>query len=184
MSAIFRDAALDKLDDDEVISLGAYSPWSRHKMFGGTGDNYPKHSGLILDVKSGHLAPIGDFAKLIADMLGDDIVLCYVPSHDPGKVSSGIRKVATKVAELGRHVDGTGVLVRVEKIAKLTGGGDRSMDVHLRSIKLELPDVIRGRRVLVLDDVTTSGNSLRACRHLAIESGARRVKLLALGKTS
>lgn len=37
--------------------------------------------------------------------------------------------------------------------------------------------------VLVVDDVTTSGNSLYACRDILMEHGAKRVALLALGQT-
>ena len=37
--------------------------------------------------------------------------------------------------------------------------------------------------VLLMDDITTSGNSLYACKNILIESGADTVEMFALGKT-
>jgi len=37
--------------------------------------------------------------------------------------------------------------------------------------------------VILLDDVTTTGNSLRACRDILLENGADYVMMFALGKT-
>lgn len=42
---------------------------------------------------------------------------------------------------------------------------------------------ITGEVILVVDDVTTSGNSLYACRDILMNHGASRVALLALGQT-
>ena len=36
---------------------------------------------------------------------------------------------------------------------------------------------------MLLDDITTSGNSLLACRDILIANGAKRVEMLALGRT-
>ncbi len=55
--------------------------------------------------------------------------------------------------------------------------------MHLNSIRVERAEEIRGRRVLVLDDVMTTGDTLRSCRQLLLEAGARGVTCLALTKT-
>ena len=39
-------------------------------------------------------------------------------------------------------------------------------------------------RVLLIDDVATSGNSLRACRDILLKNGAKKVYMLALGRTA
>lgn len=54
----------------------------------------------------------------------------------------------------------------------------------MNSIRVEHAELIQGREVLLLDDVTTSGNSLVACRQLLLEAGAARVKYMALGRTT
>lgn len=60
----------------------------------------------------------------------------------------------------------------------------RDKGVHLDSFAVN-PDVpVADEVVLVVDDVTTSGNSLYACRDILLAHGAKRVALLALGQTT
>ncbi len=42
---------------------------------------------------------------------------------------------------------------------------------------------VEGEDVLLLDDITTSGNSLLACRDILIANGAKRVEMLVIGRT-
>ncbi len=41
---------------------------------------------------------------------------------------------------------------------------------------------IKGDIVLLMDDVTTTGNSLYACKQILLERGADSVEMFALGK--
>lgn len=41
---------------------------------------------------------------------------------------------------------------------------------------------ITGDIVLLMDDVTTTGNSLYACREILLQAGADHVEMFALGK--
>lgn len=43
--------------------------------------------------------------------------------------------------------------------------------------------LIKGKNVLLLDDVRTTGNSLSACKQVLEEAGALTVQCLALGQT-
>jgi len=43
--------------------------------------------------------------------------------------------------------------------------------------------VVKGRQVLLLDDVTTTGTSLKAGKYLIERAGAKIVALLALART-
>ncbi len=73
-------------------------------------------------------------------------------------------------------------LQRKQPIAKLAGGGNRDKGVHYRSIgTLDAMDV-SGDIVLLMDDVTTTGNSLIACRDILLEHGAKTVEMFALGR--
>ncbi len=56
--------------------------------------------------------------------------------------------------------------------------------MHLGSISVVKAHLIRGRQVLLLDDIVTTGNSFRACRMLLEQNGATLVKCLALAQTS
>ncbi len=65
---------------------------------------------------------------------------------------------------------------------KLATGGRRDKDIHLRIIgTLEEMD-ITGDVVLLMDDVTTTGNSLIACKEILINNGAKTVEMFALGR--
>lgn len=69
-----------------------------------------------------------------------------------------------------------------QSIDKLAWGGNRSKEVHLKTISTMNEVDIIGDIVLLMDDVTTTGNSLYACREILLERGAKCVKMFALGK--
>jgi predicted amidophosphoribosyltransferase len=77
----------------------------------------------------------------------------------------------------------TGRLVRHTAIDKQARGGARSVEQHLRTIRVERADLIIGRKVLLLDDVTTTGKSPEACRKLLLDAGVASVKCCAYRKS-
>lgn len=166
-----------------IAVYGDYLPWSAHKEMGGDGSNYPEHSGRILDLKDGKDGAATHFAEMIEPELADNIVIATVPSHDPQKVGGGLKTLAATLAKSGGRVDASDCLVRDKKIDKLAHGGDRSKDVHLKSISVAKPDLIKGKDVLLLDDVTKTGNSLTACKEKLLKAGARSVLCGTIGKT-
>lgn len=62
-------------------------------------------------------------------------------------------------------------------------GGSRDIRVQLDSIGVNPDMTIDGDVVLIVDDVTTSGASLEACKEILLERGAKRVAMLALGQS-
>jgi ComF family protein len=76
------------------------------------------------------------------------------------------------------------VLARVRATAPQT-----DLDADARAVNLagafvvRRPSLVQGRRVLLIDDVTTTGATLRACSQALTESGARCVHALALLRT-
>jgi predicted amidophosphoribosyltransferase len=166
-----------------IAVFGDYKPWSVHKEEGGDGSTYPAHSGRILDLKDGKANAVTHFVEMIEPELPDNIAIATVPSHDPDKVGGGLESLAAKLAERGSRIDASRCLVRTKKINKLAHGGDRSKDVHFESIAVVTPDLISGRDVLLIDDVTKTGNSLSACKDLLIRAGARSVLCATIGKT-
>ena len=163
--------------------FGDYRPWGVHRQAGGTRDDYPEHSGRILDLKGGNTDAVAHFKAQIEPELADGIAIAIVPGHDPGKTSKGLKTLAVELAKSGRRVDASGALARTKKITKLAHGGDRNEEVHLGSVKVANRSLIKGRDVLLLDDVCKTGNSLRACEKLLLEAGARSVKCATIGKT-
>lgn len=164
---------------DQLAYLGDYHPYRR---FGERNPNFNVFSGKVLDLKDEKEVGIEHFRAELEEIVLPGVTIATVPSHDPDKVTSGLRTMAQRLARAGR-IDATGCLVRTTKIDKLATGGDRSVEVHLASIQIRDPRLIRGKDVLLLDDVTTSGNSLEACQRILVNAGAARVQRLAIGKT-
>ena len=167
-----------------VKHLGAYRSYGQHKAMGGDSSNYDQFSKRILDFKEGQAVAINHFTALILPLLAGDFAVCVVPSHDPQKKAGPLYTLAARLCNGQGRIDLAGTLVRHTKIPKLATGGDRSKDVHLKSVKVADAKPIARKRILLLDDVMTTGGSLQACTELLTTAGASRVWCLALGKTS
>lgn len=171
-------------EGQEIKVLGPYKPWSYHKEMGGDNSSYPTHSGLILDIKYKRDPGINYFYNYLLPYIKKDHTACIIPSHDPENLDSGLRRLVTKLAANSVWVDGTKCLRRHTKVTKLTDGGDRRIETHLNSIVVENVDLVSGRTILLMDDVTTTGHSLIAGKRLLLAAGAARVRCLALGRTT
>lgn len=169
-----------KLLLDSINYLDYYHPYRN-----GTNSLFNSFSSSIISLKKEEDSSIRDFYKRCFTSLdGDFDTMVIVPSHNPIKSNSGIRTLAIKLAKGKGWTDGTGCLKRTRKIDKLAYGGDRSLDVHLNSISITDINKIRGQKVLLIDDVTTSGNSLYASQKILRDAGATSVYMFALAKTS
>jgi hypothetical protein len=166
-----------------LASFGHYKPWGVHRQGGGDRDNYPAHSGQILDLKEGNATAVATFKAQIEPELPDGVAIAVVPGHDPAKPGKGLPALAAGLASSGRRIDASSVLVRTKKIAKLAHGGDRSEEVHTGSLKVVNAHLIKGKDVLLLDDVAKTGNSLQAGKKLLLAAGAKSVECAAIGKT-
>jgi predicted amidophosphoribosyltransferase len=78
---------------------------------------------------------------------------------------------------------GINYLIRKKTIDKLAYGGSRDISVQLDSLGVNENMTIEGDVVLLVDDVTTSGASLEACKEILLNYGAKRVAMLALGQS-
>lgn len=174
---VFTYEGAEESADTNVSRVGVYHPWR-----GGRNPFFNNYSAQILDLKRGAEAAICTFVSRVEPLIEKNVVIAVVPPHTTGSSVSGIQSVARRLAMNGR-VDGTGCLVRVAPIAKLSDGGSRDEGVHFASIKVANDYLVRGRTVLLLDDVMTTGGSLKACRALLVQAGARKVGCLALAGT-
>jgi predicted amidophosphoribosyltransferase len=181
--SFFTNPSVLHFEQNGVASAGEYKPWFWHKQAGGDRSNYPSHSGKILDLKDGSDHAIAHFLKELDGLISPGVAIAVVPSHDPAKTNSGIRRLAQALAGSKGRKDASHCLVRHTKIVKLAGGGDRSIDTHLGSIRIEDPVTPSFENVILLDDVSTSGNSLLACQKILLDNDAARVQCLALGRT-
>lgn len=169
---------------EEVINLGPYRPWSHHAKMGGDSSNYPTHSGRILDIKDNKPSAVAYFFEYMRKRLRAGGALAIVPSHDPDKKPGGLHALVEQLSAACGKDNAAQALVRHTKIAKLAGGGDRDPQVHLESIYVPNPALVAGKRVVLIDDVTTSGGSFSACKQLLLGAGANEVRCVALGHTT
>lgn len=167
-------------ESENVVVYGYYHKyWTVYKQ-----EKNPKfdiYSGKILDLKEGNELAINYFYNLLNQELCKNITVCVVPSHD-NNPNSGIIKLGKLLAQDGR-IDKVHYLQRMQEIDKLANGGERGLKIHLDSIETDSDTEITGDVVLLMDDVTTSNNSLKACKKILLDHGAEHVAMFALGQT-
>lgn len=186
MTSTIRVKHIGIPDPGEILALGQYRPWWLHRSRGGDGSNYPEHSGKLLDLKESRERGLTYCLKVLTDNIRSNatLAIAVVPSHDATKLRSGVHVLATRFAPLIGALDAGDLLQRSTTIAKLATGGNRSMQVHLDSMKAHLPNRLGRRVVILLDDIMTTGNSLAAGRQILLDAGAVDVVCVALGQTS
>ena len=180
MSSIYRTSSLN--GTNKIIALKRYHRyWSdqdkkiKNPLFG-------EFERRILDLKEMDAKAIRSFSEELDPWLGKGFSICVVPSSDLEVKCNGIGAVGRMLARNGR-IDRIGYLIRHSRIEKLAVGGDRRKCIHYNSIRVSQNISIKGEDILLLDDITTTGNSLLACRDLLLANGARSVEMLALGRT-
>lgn len=185
---IFLDAEEDA--SGKTFHLGAYYP-PGHPNF--RTDTFSKR---ILDIKvpkpkdmenprrwANMRTAVEYFRRELDKRLGKGFAIAIVPPSKSGSNRSGMPALAQGLAANGR-IDASQCLVRHTDIPAQHEGGRRSVELHLATIRVEHAELIRGRKVLLLDDVGTTGTSMRACTKLLLDAGAAAVKCAALGETN
>lgn len=163
-------------------------------------DYIPKYTGrydaksqLILDYKDEKRNAINQFnyeiMKALFELSGKNSVLlknrtiCVVPSHEAYKWSKSLQSTADFLSEKIGMRNGYYYLRRNNTIKQLSHGGNRNIEQHKGSIDIKYKKAIPGRHFILIDDITTTGNSLEACRTILNENGAKSVRCIAIGRT-
>lgn len=99
------------------------------------------------------------------------------PSHDQARGFNQVREMA---ACLGLPI--------IEALRKKEGAKQSDLPAKERAKVAELlelahPELIQGKRVLLLDDVFTTGSTARACMELLKRAKPRKIRFLAMAKT-
>ena len=179
-SRTFRDVRLN--GTGKIIALGRYHRYWSDQDKKVKNPLFSEFERRILDLKEMDAKAIRLFSEELDPWLGKGFSICVVPSSDPAVKCNGIGVVGKMLARNGR-VDKVGYLIRHSRIEKLAVGGERRKCIHYNSIRVSQNISIKGEDILLLDDTTTTGNSLLACRDILLANGARSVEMLALGRT-
>ncbi len=176
---IFRNSEKNAIALNEILYLGRYHPWHS-----GNNPDFDDFSSSILDVKDQRIKEMNHFTDRVQSILSDteEYVICVIPTHTAGTAPSGIRTIAK---ELCSHtiIDGTDILSRTLETPKKATSGNRNMESEIKSLTVTDKSIVRDRQVLLMDDVTTTGTSLKAGKCLLEQAGAKQVVMLALAKT-
>ena len=121
------------------------------------------------------------FFEILDPVILPGVAISVVPPHRSYKAFWPLRTLARQLADNGR-VDATSCLIRRTTIQRITFGGASTEELHRKTIRVDNPSLIEGKRVLLLDDIAKSGASLKACRAMLLEAGAETVQAMALGR--
>lgn len=149
---------------------------------------FDQPSRNVLNLKSQVQVQITNYTQMLIDRFlneysGSDVVVCYVPSSDHTKLITGMSLLVQNLVQNNKFIDGRSCVRRSKTIQKLATGGARDISIHMNSIQVFHPEIIAGKMVLLLDDIVTSGNSLKACKKKLKAAGAADVRCIALAKT-
>lgn len=169
-------------DTNEIVIYSNYHKYWLDREHGIKNPLFDVFSGKILDLKEGKLGAIRYFYNLITTEICNDVTICVVPSSDEHKKQTGMTMLGEMLAQDGNRINKVYYLQRTTSIDKLAMGGNRNKQVHLNSITTLDEMDIQGDVVLLMDDVTTTGNSLYVCKEILLSRGASKVEMFALGR--
>jgi hypothetical protein len=165
----------------KIYYVGTYRP-SKKLLPSEQGTNTQMILALQDGTRPGTGAAIQHFLEKLEKILSDEILIAMIPSHDPQALTSGLSQLIQRLVTNNR-INAATCLVRHTLVGQPSLRGDRSMEKHLRSIKVIDRSLIENRTVLLLDEAVTTGNSMRACKRILMENGAAEVVCLTLGMT-
>ena len=165
----------------KIFYIGEFIPYNRKVADRG------EFTSRILALKGGADSEAIDFFfQRLEPLLGYGFSITIAPSSDPANPPGGLFRLVGKLASNNRD-DVTACLVRHTRIPPMALSGvyktRTDVNKHLESISVQHADLIKGREVLLMDDISTTGTTLRACEKLLLDAGASKVVCLALGKT-
>jgi adenine/guanine phosphoribosyltransferase-like PRPP-binding protein len=170
-----HDCALSLIDDfNSIHSITDYYPL-RNK-------NHETHNIIKIKRKDKKICRhyANEIDRFILDYALEKHELLVAPSSTQGIPENGMSIIAEYLSY--KYNVSWGLLERSFTVPPSHLSNDRSIEKHLDSIQVNETD-LKGRKFLVIDDVTTTGNTLLAIQNLLYDHGAYNVMLLAIGKT-
>ena len=137
----------------------------------------------ILDFKKGHLQAVHFYWEKLKDVFQPNVLICCVPSSQAGIWGSGLRQLLSKLDSSSET--NICLLKRITTVPEKKKQREREWDVkrELNSLEITDQDRIRDKRIIIIDDVCTTGASLFAASLKIWNSGANCVGTLALSST-
>ena len=145
-----------------------------------------RFSKMLLDLKKLRISSVDFFMKKLSCLDGLDFCVCAVPGHDPKKFT-GVQELVGEMADKMPCRNISQYLRRKRKVARqhfLSKLEKRSPSEEAKTLKLTNKDKFKGKRVLLIDDITTSGGTIKGAKKFILaNTDAKEVSVLVLGKT-
>jgi len=177
----------ERLRAGDICYMFEYLPRNRFKD--GQGPDV-RSQRIIWGLKDGKNDVIELLASKIGPMLENNIALVAVPSSKVEKNGKSgthklIKVIVEKYGEQRNLIDASSCLYRFKDMPTQheMQGQKRDKAILYDTLEVHNIELINGRDVIVIDDVTTSGNSLEVAIDLIQRKGAHKVIGLAIGKT-
>jgi len=190
---IFRDYRKNRYIDKDrnaIIILGEYHP--KHNKSYEVMDNFSKK--ILLLKKEQISQPQYHFYKEAVNYFSFRLhlmlscktrfVICGYPTSQKGYAGRGITQIIKNLCRYSvNRIDGSNVLMRRLTVPKKSQGGERNYEKEIETLCVTRKSLVQNQQVLLIDDITTTGVSLRAGKQVLLRAGAKLVAMLALGKT-
>jgi predicted amidophosphoribosyltransferase len=169
-----------KISKTYVYFLVDYHPY---KVLGQHNPSFDLHSSKILDIKYNRDPGYEFFYPILLDSINEirtkhDIdSIALVPSHEKETFSPMMHKLVNTVADVLPIDNFVGVLKRHTTNPKNV----RSFKNHVSTIEVN-KEAVKNRKILLIDDVVTTGASMLACKYLLKTSEASSIICLALAR--
>jgi predicted amidophosphoribosyltransferase len=153
---------------------------------------FPKSSGMsdansrtMLAFKDGCQKAAASFEKLILDWVLNNIeqhhMVCTIPSSKAGKVNQITKTCKALCAKSPWLIDATDCIKKRKSHASFCKTGMR--DAFMLARSLSVTSEIKGKHILLIDDVTSTGISMYVTEKLLYDQGALSVTCLAIAET-
>jgi len=141
---------------------------------------------FTIKLKNQDMKTIDNFANWIIDsgIVGkEEKTICCVPSSNVGE-KSGIHFLCDMISNKNHKVlNANECIVRTKQIQKSHLSGIRSKETHLESIEIKNSEKLKGKKILLVDDVATSCSTLMACVEKIKVINPLKIETLVLGRT-
>lgn len=147
-----------------------------------------EYSKKLLQVKQKNPQAIAEFSELLYSLLNKKCayIICIIPSSNINNKNSGIYQIAKKLLEKNEiWEDGTEIIKRIKSLPPkhLEQYPYPTYTEEKETLEITDSERIKGRHLLLLDDITTKGQAIKVTANKLKDAGVRKITIITLGKT-